>query len=66
MSTQLEHFLLVVFTVAMMLITYLIIKSLIGVTTPIAIFILFIDEIILFVLGAIGWRVDLLLERIKK
>lgn len=66
MSTQIEHCLMIVFTVLMMLLTYLLIKNLIGVTTPIAIFILFVDEMILFILGIIGWRVDHVIERIRK
>ena len=53
------------FTLVMMIGTYLLIKDLTGLATPFAIFILFVDEMLLLLLGIIGWRVDQVIDRIK-
>lgn len=65
MSFKIEHWMITLFTLAMMIGTYLIIKDLTGLATPFAIFILFVDEMVLFLLGIIGWRVDQVIDRIK-
>ena len=57
---------MVIFTVAMMIGTYLLIKDLTDFATPLAVVILFIDEAILLFLGMIGWRVDQLIDRFKR
>lgn len=63
---KIKHWMITVFTVVMMLGTYLLIKDIIGLATPFAIFILFVDEMILLILGIIGWKVDILTDKIKK
>ena len=63
---SLKHIGMVIFTVAMMIGTYLLIKDLTDFATPLAVVILFIDEAILLFLGMIGWRVDQLIDRIKR
>ena len=62
---KIEHWMVTLFTVVMMIGTYLLIKDLTGLATPFAIFILFVDEMILLILGIIGWRVDQVIDRIK-
>lgn len=62
---SLKHVAMVIFTVIMMVGTYFIIEDYTGFATPLAIFILFIDETIILFLGIIGWRVDHLIDRIK-
>jgi len=61
-----KHIAMVIFTLFMMIGTYFIIKDYTGFATPLAIFILFIDETIILFLGIIGWRVDHLINRFKK
>lgn len=63
---KIKHWMVTVFTVVMMLGTYLLIKDIIGLATPFAIFILFVDEMILLILGIIGWRVDEIMDKIKR
>ena len=62
---KIEHWMVTLFTLAMMIGTYLLIKDLTGLATPFAIFILFVDEMVLLLLGIIGWRVDQVIDRIK-
>ena len=63
---SLKHVAVVIFTVAMMIGTYLLIKDITDFATPLAVVILFIDEAILLFLGMIGWRVDQLIDRFKR
>ena len=63
---KIEHWMVTLFTVAMMIGTYLLIKDLTDFATPLAIVILFIDEALILFLGIIGWRVDQLMDRFKK
>lgn len=62
---SLKHIGMVIFTLAMMIGTYLLIKDLTNFATPLAILILFVDEAILLILGIIGWRVDQVIDKIK-
>lgn len=63
---SLKHVAVVIFTLAMMLGTYLLIEDITGLATPIALFILFIDEVLILFLGVIGWRVDQLKDWFKR
>lgn len=63
---SLKHIGMVIFTLVMMVGTYLIIGDLTGFSTTLAIVILFIDETIILFLGIIGWRIDHLIDRIRK
>lgn len=63
---SLKHIATIIFTVAMMIGTYLLIKDLTDFATPFAIFILFVDEALILFLGMIGWRVDQLRDKFKR
>lgn len=61
-----KQWMIVLFTLVMMVGTYLLIDDLTGLATPFALVVLFIDETIILFLGIIGWRVDQLINRFKK
>lgn len=63
---NLKHIGMVIFTVVLMIGSYFLIKDLIGLATPFAIFILFVDEMILLILGMIGWKVGDLKDKFKR
>lgn len=56
----------IVLTLILMVGSYLIVKDLTDFATPLAILIIFIDEMILFTLGLFGWKIDKIIETIKK
>ena len=63
---SLKHVAVVIFTLIMMVVTYLLIEDVTGLATPLALFILFVDEVLILFLGMIGWRVDQLKDWFEK
>lgn len=66
MSKQLEQLGIIIVIGALMIGTYFLIEDLTGLATPLAFFILFVDEMILLILGAVGLRTKDLKDILKK
>lgn len=62
MSEQFEFWGKIVLTLILMVGSYLLVKDLTDFATPLAILIIFIDEMILFTLGLFGWKIDKIIE----
>ena len=66
MEIKAEHLGIIVIIVALMIGSYFLIKDLTGLATPLAFFILFVDEMILLILGAAGLKTKDLKGILKK
>lgn len=66
MSERFEFWGKITLTLILMVGSYLIVKDLTDFATPLAILIIFIDELILLTLGVIGWDINKIIGIIKK
>jgi len=66
MEIKAEHLGIIVIIVALIIGSYFLIKCLTGLATPLAFFILFVDEMILLILGAAGLKTKDLKGILKK
>ncbi|MCK4668205.1 hypothetical protein KAU33_15750 [Candidatus Dependentiae bacterium] len=66
MSSQLERLGIIIVIAILMIGSYFLIEDLTGLATPLAFFILFVDEMILLILGAVGLKTKGLKDLLKK